>query len=141
MATTTASITIASSDIIPGMAMNYYKTATLHKAGGCTGLEKIISGTKEYTSASAQTLLDQSVLGSSGDSTVTANKANKLYIKNLSTDTTEYATITIYNEELGRLYAGDWLFIPWSAEDANADVKITPSVATSMKFDYVLVHE
>ena len=135
MATTTASITIASSDIVPGMAMNYYKTATLHKAGGCTGLEKIMSGTVEYTSTSAATLLDQSALS------VTADKANKLYIKNLSTDTTEYGTITIYNEELGRLYAGDWLFIPWSAEDGNADVKITPSVATSMKFDYVLVHE
>ena len=135
MATTTASISIASSDIIPGMAMSYYKTATLHKAGGCTGLEKIMSGTVEYTSISAQTLLDQSALS------VTADKANKLYIKNLSTDTTEYATITINSEELGRLYAGDWLFIPWSAEDSAADVKITPSVATSMKFDYVLVHE
>jgi len=140
MATTTASITIASSDIIPGMAMNYYKTATLNKAGGCVGLEKIISGTKDYTSTSAQTLLDQSVVVTD-EGTVTADKANKLYIKNLSTDTTEYATITINSEDLGRLYAGDWLFIPWSAEDANADVKITPSVATSMKFDYVLVHE
>ena len=135
MATTTASISIASSDIIPGMAMGYYKTATLHKAGGCTGLEKIMSGTVEYTSISAQTLLDQSALS------VTADKANKLYIKNLSTDTTEYATITINSEDLGRLYAGDWLFIPWSAEDSSADVKITPSVATSMKFDYVLLHE
>jgi hypothetical protein len=140
MATTTASISIASSDIIPGMAMSYYKTATLHKAGGCTGLEKIISGRKEYTSTSAQTLLDQSVVVTD-EGTVTADKANKLYIKNLSTDTTEYATITINSEDLGRLYAGDWLFIPWSAEDTGADVKITPSVATSMKFDYVLVHE
>ena len=140
MATTTASITIASSDIIPGMAMNYYKTATLEKAGTCTGLEKIMSGTVEYTSTSAATLLDQSVLVTD-TSTVTINKANKLYIKNLSTDSTEYATITINSEDLGRLYAGDWLFIPWSAEDSDADVKITPSVDTSMKFDYVLVHE
>ena len=140
MATTTASITIASSDIIPGMAMNYYKTATLNKAGGCVGLEKIMSGTVEYTSTSAQTLLDQSVLVTD-EETATADKANKLYIKNLSTDSTEYGTITINSEELGRLYAGDWLFIPWSAEDSGADVKITPSVATSMKFDYVLVHE
>ena len=140
MATTTASITISSSDIIPGMAMNYYKTATLNKAGGCVGLEKIISGTKEYTSISAQTLLDQSHLGAD-TTTVTINKANKLYVKNLSTDTTEYATIKINTEELGRLYSQDWMFIPWSATDSSADVTITPSVATSMKFDYVLVHE
>ena len=136
MATTNASISIASSDIIPGMAMNYYKTATLHKAGGCTGLEKIQSGTIEYTQNTIAILLDQSTITG-----VTADKANKLYIKNLSTDTTEYAIITINAEELGRLYAGDWMFIPWSAEDAAADVSVTPSVATSMKIEYVLVHE
>lgn len=135
MATTTASITIASSDIIPGMALSYQKTSTLEKAGGSVGLEKIQSGTVEYTANTAQTLLDQSALS------VTANKANKLYIKNLSTDTTEYAAVTINSEELGRLYAQDWLFIPWSAEDSGADVKITPSVDTSMKFEYVLIHE
>tara|TARA_R100000458_G_C8220235_1_gene204843 strand:- start:1 stop:423 length:423 start_codon:yes stop_codon:yes gene_type:complete len=140
MATTTANISISSSDLIPGMAMNYYKSSTLHKAGSCTGLSRIQSGTKDYSSTSTVVLLDQSVLVTD-TSTVTANKANKLYIKNLSTDTTEYFTITINSEELGRLYAGDWMFIPWSAEDSGADVKVTPSVATSMKLEYVLVHE
>ena len=132
MATTTASITIASSDIIPGMAMNYYKSSTLHKAGGCVGLEKIQSGTKEYTSTSTVELLDESV--------VTTDKANKLYIKNLSTDTTEYITVYIQSEELGRLYAGDWMFIPWSAGSSN-NIQVAPSVASSMKLDYVLLHE
>jgi len=136
MATTNASITIASSDIIPGMAMNYYKTATLHKAGGCTGIEKIMSGTVEYTSTSAQTLMDSSDLNATA-----ANKANKLYIKNLSTDTTEYATINMQNEEIGRLYSQDWMFIPYKAYGDDHDVRITPSVATSMKFDYVLLYE
>ena len=140
MATTTAAITITSSDIIPGMAMSYYKTAVLEKAGTCNGLEKIMSGRNTYTSTSAATLLDQSVLVTD-NSTVTADKANKLYVKNLSTDTTEYFTITINSEELGRLYSEDWLFIPWSAEDSAADVKVTPSVATSMKLDWILVHE
>tara|TARA_R100000234_G_C4851218_1_gene115239 strand:+ start:50 stop:457 length:408 start_codon:yes stop_codon:yes gene_type:complete len=135
MATTNASISISSSDLIPGMAMNYYKSSTLHKAGGCHGLEKMMSGTAEYTSTSTVVLLDQSALS------VTADKANKLYVKNLSTDTTEYFTITINAEELGRLYAGDWMFIPWSAEDSSADVKVTPSVESSMKLEYVLVHE
>jgi len=135
MATTTATISIASSDMIPGMAMSYYKSSTLHKAGSCTGLTKIQSGNAEYTSTSTVVLLDQSALS------VTSDKANKLYIKNLSTDTTEYFTITINAEELGRLYAGDWMFIPWSAEDSAADVKVAPSVASSMKLEYVLVHE
>lgn len=134
MATTTASISLSSS-IIPGMAMSYYKSSTLHKAGGCDGLTKIQSGNAEYTSTDTATLLDQSALS------VTADKANKLYIKNLSSNTEEYFTITINSEELGRLYAGDWMFIPWSAEDSGADVKVTPSVASSMKLEYVLVHE
>ena len=132
MSTTTASITIASSDMIPGMAMNYYKTATLFKAGGCVGLEKIQSGTKEYTSTSTVELLDESV--------VTTDKANKLYIKNLSTDTTEYITVYVQSEELGRLYSGDWMFIPWSAGSSN-NIQVAPSVASSMKLDYVLLHE
>ena len=134
MATTTASISIASS-IIPGATMNYYKTATLFKAGSCTGLEKIQSASVAYTSTSTVVLLDQSAL------TISTDKANKLYIKNQSTDTTEYFTITINSEELGRLYGGSWMFIPWSAEDSGADVKVAPSVATSMKLDYVLLHE
>ena len=83
-------------------------------------------------------LLDKSVLVTD-TSTVTADKANKLYVKNLSTDSTEYLGITINSEELGRLYGGDWMFIPWSAEDSGADVKVTPSVASSMKLEYVLI--
>tara|TARA_R100000458_G_C8027552_1_gene84508 strand:- start:34 stop:432 length:399 start_codon:yes stop_codon:yes gene_type:complete len=132
MATTTAAISLSSSDMIPGMAMNYYKTSTLHKAGSCTGLTKIQSASKEYTSTSTVELLDESV--------VTTDGANKLYIKNLSTDTTEYITVYIQSEELGRLYAGDWMFIPWSAGSSN-NIQVAPSVASSMKLEYVLVHE
>ena len=40
MATTTASISIAS-NIIPSMPMSYYKTATLTKSGTSTGLENL----------------------------------------------------------------------------------------------------
>ena len=87
----------------------------------------------EFTSASIVDLLATTEAKLAG--------ANKIYIKNLSTDFTEYFTITINSEELGRLYAGDWMFIPWSAEDSGADVKVAPSVASSMKLEYILVHE
>ena len=132
MATTTASITLASSDLVSGMAMNYYKTATLNKAGTCTGLEKIQTGTREYLATGAVELLDESVVTTSG--------ANKVYVKNLSTDATEYFEIAIQSEVLGRLYAGDWMFIPWSAGTSN-NITVNPSVATSMKIEYVVVHE
>ena len=132
MATTTASITLASSDLVSGMAMNYYKTATLNKAGTNTGLEKIQTGTREYLATGAVELLDESVVTTSG--------ANKVYVKNLSTDATEYFEVAIQAEVLGRLYAGDWMFIPWSAGTSN-NITVNPSVATSMKIEYVVVHE
>jgi len=132
MATTTASITLASSDLVDGMAMNYYKTATLNKAGTSTGLEKIQTGTREYLATGAVELLDESVVTTSG--------ANKVYVKNLSTDATEYFEIAIQSEVLGRLYAGDWMFIPWSGGTSN-NITVNPSVATSMKIEYVVVHE
>jgi hypothetical protein len=133
MATTNASISFSTN--ITGYNMNFNKTKTLHKAGSCNGLDKIQTGNATYTSTSTVVLLDQSALS------VTADKAAKLYIKNLSTDTTEYFTITVNSEELGRLYAEDWMFIPWSAEDSSADIKVAPSVASSMKLEYVLLFE
>ena len=140
MATTTASITIASSDLVPGMATNYYKTSTLTKGGTSTGLENIQSGKIEYTGTpSRKILLDQSAIETQVG-TIT-DKANKVYVKNLSTDATEYFTIEINSIELGRLYAGDWMFIPWGATDAAADVQVTASVATSMMLEFVLLHE
>jgi|7_EtaG_2_1085326.scaffolds.fasta_scaffold13691_5 hypothetical protein len=132
MATTTASISIASPDIISGMGLNYSKSKVLCKAGVCTGLEKIQSGTREYLATGAVELLDESV--------VTTDGANKVYIKNLSTDATEYFEIAIQSEVLGRLWAGDWMFIPWSAGGSN-NITVNPSVATSMKLEYVVVHE
>ena len=132
MATTNASISIDSPDIIPGSLMNYYKATTLHKAGKCEGLTQIQSGSAGYTSTSTVELLDESV--------VTEDGANKLWVKNMSTDTTEYFTIYIQSEELGRLYAQDWMFIPWSGGSSN-NIQVAPSVASAMKLEYVLVYE
>ena len=134
MATTTASITIASSDLIPGMETNYYKTATLNKAGTCIGLDQIESGTREYLATGATDLLTWTT------ALATEGGGNKVYIKNLSTDSTEYFEIAIQAEVLGRLYAGDWMFIPWSGGSGN-DVTVNPSVATSMKLEYILLSE
>ena len=139
MATTNASISIAS-NVIPTMPMSYYKTATLTKGGTSTGLENIQSGKIEYTGTpSRKILLDQSAIETQVG-TIT-DKANKVYVKNLSTDATEYFTIEINSIELGRLYAGDWMFIPWGATDDAADVQVTPSVSTSMMLEFVLLHE
>tara|TARA_R110002110_G_scaffold180094_1_gene385977 strand:- start:40 stop:432 length:393 start_codon:yes stop_codon:yes gene_type:complete len=127
MATTTATINIASADLTDNI-LNFTNTATLNKRGNEEGLDTIISATKTFTSTSAVDLI--AVTGFTGTA------ANKVYIANTSADTTTYFTIGIQSEEVGRLYGGDWMFIPWDA-DTDDDITITPSVATAMTCEYI----
>jgi len=130
MATTTATITLASTDLLSD-ELSLTTSATLTGAGNATG----ITGTaglarKTVSGGHAQyTLFD----GNDYD----ADKAHKLYLKNLSTTATEYFLITVNAEDVGRLYAGDWALIPWSAHDADNDIKIDPS-ANDMTLEYML---
>jgi hypothetical protein len=73
-------------------------------------------------------------------STPTASKGSKLYVKNHSIDETYYVEIMIDAQAIGRLYAGDWMFIPADFHDANADVEITALNGTN-KIEYALLHE
>jgi len=51
------------------------------------------------------------------------NGANYVYIINKNTDVTDYVIVSIRSEVIGRLYAGDWMFIPYSdATTATAGV-------------------
>ena len=59
------------------------------------------------------------------DDSLNKNKANKIFISNDSTDETTYVIIEIKSEVIGRLYAGDWMFVPWGAEHADSDVEVT----------------
>ena len=114
MATTIATITLASSDIMDN-SLSISNTATLTKAGTSTGLPDT-SGLRRKRIASA-TRVDLIKRESEG---LTANGANKIFVKNTGTSTTKYATLSMgdiggTHTTLGRLYGGDWMFIPWSA--------------------------
>ena len=130
MATTTATIVLSSTDLLSD-ELSLTSTATLTQAGNSTGL----TGTeglarKTVTGGHAQyTLFD--------GSDFTADKAHKVYLKNLSTTASEYFLITVNAEDVGRLYAGDWALIPWSAHDNDNDIKIDPSAA-DMTLEYML---
>ena len=130
MATTTATITLSSSDLLSD-ELSLATTCTLTQAGNSTGL----TGTnglarKTVTGGHAQyTLFDGSAY--------TADKAHKLYLKNTSTTAAEYFLITVNSEDVGRLYAGDWAFFPWSSHDGDCDIKIDPS-ANDMTLEYML---
>jgi hypothetical protein len=72
----------------------------------------------------------------------TANKANKVYICNSSTSDTDYVVITINQEEIGRLYAGDWMFMPWSVSDLDSEIYVTAAVQTKpVTLDYMVIGE
>ena len=75
----------------------------------------------------------------------TADGANKIYLKNLSTTAAEFFTVYIDQEEMGRLYAGDWCLFPWSAtsgtkETFRATIAGTWVAGESWEFDGVTVY-
>jgi len=132
MATTTATITINSSDLT-GDPLALSTTATLYKAGQTVGLENTSGvGRTKSTASGAVTLYD-------GDAY--ANGSHKVYLANKSTDATEYFTITINSEQVGKLYAGDWMFIPWEANADTNDIKYTASVSTGMVLEHMIISE
>jgi uncharacterized membrane protein len=130
MATTTATITINSTDLLSD-ELSLSTTATLTAADSSTGLTDVSGlARKTVTGGHAQyTLFD--------GSDYTADKAHKLYLKNISTTAAEFFLITVNAEDVGRLYAGDWALIPWSAHDNDCDIKIDPS-ANDMTLEYML---
>ena len=132
MATTTATITINSSDLT-GDALSLSTTTTLYKANQTVGLENTSGvGRTNSVSGSAVTLYD-------GDAY--ANGSHKVYLANKSTDATEFFTISINSEQIGLLYAGDWMFIPWEANADTNDVKYQPSVTTGMVLEHMIISE
>ena len=132
MATTTATITISSDDLT-GDVLSLSSSATLTKAGTVTGLDQTTGVARKFFAA-AQTAFN---LIAAAD--YTADKAHKLYIKNTSTDATEFITIELgsSNVSLGRLYGGDWLLVPY---DGNNDVDIDTS-AVNMTVEYLVIYE
>jgi hypothetical protein len=149
MATTTATITLASSDIADN-SISISNTATLTKAGSTTGLDQT-SGISMRTLASTSTvkLID---LDHYQGQTLTQNKAAKVYIKNTGTSTAQHVAVGIQNgagtlEEIGWLYGGDWMFFPYSAvwtealHANNQDIDVTPSSAASVTLEYMIIFE
>ena len=131
MATTTATITLSSSDLLSD-SLSVSATQTLYKAGTTTGLDGIQYERLEVPTGDVYDMIDATALG--------ANKANKVYIANHSTDETYYVDIMIDAQAVGKLYAGDWMFIPWKASTDDKDIEITANTGTN-KIEYALFHQ
>ena len=133
MAITNATIGISSN--VTDSSLSVSNTTELNTAGTTTGVNTMTSVTKVLSST------DQVDLITTGSVSTTHAY---VYINNPSTDETKYFIITIGNagagsptdtEEIGRLYAGDFMWMPWDVDD---DICITPSTADDMTVEYMV---
>ena len=121
MATTTATISLASPDLLTN-SLAFSTASTLTQAGNSTGLVTTSGLARTNFTVGGTTPFASKIIYRANDAT--SNGANKVYLKNLSTTASEYFTIFIDQEEMGRLYAGDWAFFPWSATSGTKETFI-----------------
>jgi hypothetical protein len=130
MATTTAAVTLTSDLLSDAMSVN--ASTTCMKAGTTAdGLDQLEYAVVEIPTGDEYDLIC---------STPTASKASKLYVKNHAIDETYFVAITQNAQAIGRLYGGDWMFIPADFHDAAGDIAITSNGGTN-KIEYALFHE
>ena len=140
MPTTTATLSLTND--ITSVPVSITASFNLLKAASTEGMDTMTSKRKIYTSTDQVDLIP---FGDAGGAT-----HNFVYISNASTVSTDYITVTQGNaagsstevivEQIGRLYAGDWMLIPWNAADGDADICIKPSTANEMPIEYVLIN-
>ena len=139
MATTTAQITLTSTDIADN-ALSISNTMTLTTAGTETGITETTGlARKKIASSSLADLITVA------NTDVTAAKSAKVYIKNTSTATDKYGLVGIGDSGgtpiyIGRLYGGDWMLIPWDA-NSGEDITMTMNDATETIIEYMVFFE
>ena len=139
MATTTATITLTSSDIADNN-ISISNTATLTTAGTTTGITETTGlARKKVASSSLADLITVA------NTDVTAAKSAKVFIHNTSTATDKYGLIGIGDSSgtpiyLGRLYGGDFMFFPWDA-NSGEDTTLTMIDPTETVIEYMVFFE
>ena len=130
MATTTAAVTLTSDLLSDNMSVT--ASTTCMKAGTTAdGLDGMEYGYLDLVTGDEYDLIG---------ATPTVSKASKLYLKNHSTDETYFIAITQGTQAIGKLYGGDWMFIPADFHDAAGEIAITANGGTN-KICYALFHE
>ena len=136
MATTTASITLSSSDLLTDN-LSLSATMNLNQGGTAgTGLEQFRMERMVLPTGTQFDLIEAT--------TAATEDANYMYICNKNTDVTDYLIISIKDEVIGRLYAGDWMFFPWDADvvdlDANDSAVEAQAYTHEIIVEYCLFH-
>ena len=126
---TTATISISSPDLLPGGSLSINASATLTKAGVTADLDQKESGVIKLATGT-EFRLGPLATEMSGDA---HDIASYIYICNNTTeDTTRYIDWGVHETMIGRLYAGDWMFIPWNASDDAAEIEIEAQGGTNI---------
>jgi len=142
MATTTATITLSSSDLLTDN-LSLSTSTSLYKHGtASTGLdemrmERLEIPIDDYGSGTAK---QYDLIANSA---ALLNKPSWVYIANKNTNDTHYVEISIKDDLLGKLYSGDWMFIPWSCNlnaALGSAVEIQAKEATAV-IEYALFHD
>jgi len=126
MATINATLTLSSGDLLTSN-LAFSVGSTLSKAGNSTGLEQT-SGLSRTNFLSTDPASRSKIIYRADDAAT--NGANKVYLKNLSTTAAEFFTVYIDQEEMGRLYAGDFAFFPWSATQGTLETFVVTATGT-----------
>ena len=130
MATTTAAVTLTSDLLSDNMSVSA-ETTCMNAGTTADGLDQMEYGYFDLPTGDEYDLIA---------TTPTAGKASKLYLKNHSTDETYFIAVTQNAQAIGKLYGGDWMFIPADFHDAAGDIAITANGGTN-KICYALFHE
>ena len=136
MATTTAAITLTSSDLLTN-ALALSASMTLNQGGTtATGLEEFRMERFKIATGTQFDVIEAT--------TAATEDANYVYLINKNTDPTHYVIISLWDVVVGRLYAGDWMFIPWDADTVavgagGSAIEIEALVAEAT-IEYCLFH-
>ena len=135
MATTTATITLASTDMMDN-SISISNTATLTTAGTATGITETTGlARRKFASSSKVDLL------TIANTDIPSIKSTKMFIRNTNArDASKYVMVLINSQEIGRLYGGDWLFMPLQGASGE-DVEVDPSDTTETVIEYMVFHE
>ena len=135
MATTTATLTLSSDMLSSPISIS--ATSTLTKAELTTGLELVEMGRGTIAETDGSKTAEFGLPTALG-----ADKAAKLFLVNKATDPTYYIDVDIHDTNVGRLYAGDWMFIPWGMNDTASELVIEaePSGAVC-PYEFALLQE
>tara|TARA_R100001443_G_scaffold105999_1_gene115231 strand:- start:3 stop:449 length:447 start_codon:yes stop_codon:yes gene_type:complete len=109
MATTTATISLNSADLLSDN-LSLSATVNLNKGDTTgTGLDQFRMERFILPTGDNQVDLIEATTAASED-------ANYVYLVNKNTDPTHYVIVSLYDVVVGRLYAGDWMFMPWDSD-------------------------